>query len=872
LGRKLGLLASTFVAQWTKICAITPANAYTKAFPMRKIKPAPLLNLREIGIMKTSTIQLTVVFLTMLAAPAGYAKEESEKRQLIDFRDASSIRKQRPILIAHRGGVVTAQTPECSLAAIRLAKQQGYAIVELDIQQSKDQVPIVFHDSNMRKACGINKRISDLNADEIVKIPYVNTDQTVCTLDQALRVCHGQGLGLMLDVKVTGDEAFFKKIVSLVKKHGYENASITINGDPALRKHLKDVALLTVTRDEFKTVQQGGACDLRDKFWFGLPPGLPSEMVKALQRNGAYVMPAINTFRYPADGHYELARKDIQRLNDAGVDGYQIDSVYRPLFSELAFPQAGKTREINLGTLLGDMVDRAKIAEFPSPEFLCKQCSSYNRETVARDKPGWFANADSSYFYGHEDVDGRREWIMMDVDGPGAVVRWWLTQQRFEGTIRIYLDGAQAPVYAATADQLVGGAAITGKPLSNVVGWNGRNLYLPIPFKQHCKITYDGPNMHDTGQFADCIYYNINYIQYPRGTEVKTFTRDDLNEHAALLGRVQATLLQPEAHTLAVAREAAGKASVLGSGESFAREIEGTGAISCLEVKLDTPEIEQAMRTVVISISFDGKERVCAPVGEFFGCGPGLNPFKGWWRQVQSNGWMSCWWPMPFKRKASVKIINYGQAALSVELGDIGITHWPWTDRTMYFNSTWRMENQMDTGQVRDWNYLTVEGRGVYVGDTLALFNRAKLPHPKGTGTWWGEGDEKIFVDKEAFPSTFGTGTEDYYGYAWGVGGTFEAPFHAMPRGDANGNYTKPGHTTNTRVRSLDRIPFKRHLQLDMELLHWQKSAKVDYAVATYWYALDGSTGNGEVTPEQLGVKVGDLTGWIAGTQSGKAK
>ena len=61
---------------------------------------------------------------------------------------------------------------------------------------------------------------------------------------------------------------------------------------------------------------------------------LPSEMVKLLQQNGAYVIPAINTFRYPDEGHYELARKDIQRLNEAGVDGYQIDSVYQPLFLE----------------------------------------------------------------------------------------------------------------------------------------------------------------------------------------------------------------------------------------------------------------------------------------------------------------------------------------------------------------------------------------------------------------------------------------------------------------------------------------------------------------------------------------------------------
>jgi len=56
-------------------------------------------------------------------------------------------------------------------------------------------------------------------------------------------------------------------------------------------------------------------------------------MIRRLQQNGAYMIPAINTFRYTVDNHYKLARKDIDRLNLAGADGYQIDSVYMPLFS-----------------------------------------------------------------------------------------------------------------------------------------------------------------------------------------------------------------------------------------------------------------------------------------------------------------------------------------------------------------------------------------------------------------------------------------------------------------------------------------------------------------------------------------------------------
>ena len=453
---------------------------------------------------------------------------------------------------------------------------------------------------------------------------------------------------------------------------------------------------------------------------------------------------------------------------------------------------------------------------------------------------------------------------MMDADGPGAIVRWWLTQQKFKDTVRIYLDGSDEPVYAETADALIGGDAIVGKPLSNVVGWNGRNLYLPIPFEERCMVTYDGPNLHESGKFEDCIYYNINYVKYPEGTEVQTFSKAALQAHAPLIARVQKALLQPEEHALASNRLVPGGTETLQPGGSVVRQVQGAGAITSLAIKLNADDLGQAMRSAVISISFDGKKRVLAPVGGFFGCGPGLNPFTGWWRQVSSDGWMTCWWPMPFQKSAEVKIVNYGGSDVSVELGDIGTSDWNWTNRTMYFHCDWRSENRMDTDEPFDWNYLTVQGKGVYVGDTLALFNRALLPHPNGTGTWWGEGDEKIVVDRETFPSSFGTGTEDYYGYSWGVGGTFSAPFHSMPRGDANGNYTKPGHTTNTRVRSLDTIPFKNHLQVDMELLHWQKTANVDYAVATYWYGMDGATANGELTPAGAHVKVGDLTGWSA--------
>jgi hypothetical protein len=143
----------------------------------------------------------------------------------------------------------------------------------------------------------------------------------------------------------------------------------------------------------------------------------------------------------------------------------------------------------------------------------------------------------------------------------------------------------------------------------------------------------------------------------------------------------------------------------------------------------------------------------------------------------------------------------------------------------------------------------------LFVGDALTLYNPVEI--------WWGEGDAKIWVDNDNFPSMFGTGTEDYYGYAFGgINGKFyEHPFHAQVRVDQydqNNNNHKyirdtQGYNTQTRTRALDAIPFNEFLKLDMEVWHWQ-DVLVDYGVANYWYGFYETESNIiPVTKETIG-------------------
>ena len=149
----------------------------------------------------------------------------------------------------------------------------------------------------------------------------------------------------------------------------------------------------------------------------------------------------------------------------------------------------------------------------------------------------------------------------------------------------------------------------------------------------------------------------------------------------------------------------------------------------------------------------------------------------------------------------------------------------------MHFHAKWRAQFDVPTRPMIDWNYLTAKGKGVFAGVAFAIDNPVK--------DWWGEGDEKIYVDGETFPSHFGTGTEDYYGYAWCWPALFTHAYHTQPRCDGPGNY---GRTSVNRFHILDHIPFTKDFKFDMELWHWHETCKVNMAVIAYWYARPGAS------------------------------
>ncbi len=79
-----------------------------------------------------------------------------------------------------------------------------------------------------------------------------------------------------------------------------------------------------------------------------------------------------------------------------------------------------------------------------------------------------------------------------------------------------------------------------------------------------------------------------------------------------------------------------------------------------------------------------------------------------------------------------------------------------------YFHATYRQEHPVQKG--RTYTIVDgIEGRGQFVGVTLAT-------GMNGNNTCWVEGEARMYLDDDPYPSIHYTGTEDYFGGSYGFG------------------------------------------------------------------------------------------------------
>ena len=477
-------------------------------------------------------------------------------------------------------------------------------------------------------------------------------------------------------------------------------------------------------------------------------------------------------------------------------------------------------RDYTYVDLVNQLTDLEGLAVLPEKGETCAQWSSYDRasryDAQAEKYVGWDANGDGGGFIREENGS----FVVAEMEGPGCIRRIWSAAPK-EGHVRIYLDGNPEPVVDLPFIGYFDGknAPFTYGALVHTValGWNN---YVPIPYQKSCKITMD----KDWGA-----YYQFVYTTCPKGTTVPTFTRDLSAEELAALNKADRYLRKslgtdPVGHRQGESTHVA-RIKLSSGQQSEVARLDGPQAITSLWVKIDSGVDESALRNVDLRIKWDGEKEpsVWSPIGDFFGTGPGLNKYKSLPLGMTDNGFYSYWY-MPFGKKAIVELVNKGDKPFA---GEITIVSSPLTKpigQLGRFHAKWHRDAFLPKEAERwiDWPMLMTQGKGRFLGVNLEVWN------PRGG--WWGEGDEKFFVDGELFPSTIGTGSEDYFGYAWCNPTLFQNAYHNQTRVTNN-----VGHVSVNRWHIMDNIPFQKSFEGDIEKYYLNNRPTL-YASTVYWY------------------------------------
>lgn len=290
-------------------------------------------------------------------------------------------------------------------------------------------------------------------------------------------------------------------------------------------------------------------------------------------------------------------------------------------------------------------------------------------------------------------------------------------------------------------------------------------------------------------------------------------------------------------------------------------DIKGPGIVNHIWMTYGTEE-QFAGRKTAMRILWDGADKagVVAPIGDFFGLGHGLvaNYSCAVLSASPSRGRaLNCWFPMPFRESMRVEILNETEKEelplyFYIDYEDYSAgpaKNLP--DGLLTFHAHWRRENPCDgwsreqmeaattmelltegtnTDGAGNYVILDVKGRGHYVGCNLHVTN---LRFTK-EWNWWGEGDDMIFVDGEAWPPNIhGTGSEDYFNTAYCPQEEIREPYHGIIFG---GDENWAGRISMYRYHIEDPIPFRKSIRVTIEHGHANRRSD-DYSSTAYWYS-----------------------------------
>lgn len=254
-------------------------------------------------------------------------------------------------------------------------------------------------------------------------------------------------------------------------------------------------------------------------------------------------------------------------------------------------------------------------------------------------------------------------------------------------------------------------------------------------------------------------------------------------------------------------------------------------------------------RDYILRIYWDGQDHpsVECPLSDFFGCGwhGGLSKVQPQFAPVDSAMISVCpihgfnsYWPMPFGKSCAITLENRGEKSVNFYY-QINYELCRIDEDEGYFHACFRRSNPVTDGvhTILD----NVSGRGQYVGTMLHV-------GINGQNLWWGEGEVKFRIDGDEHPTVCGTGTEDYFGgaFGWDVNGRY-TPYSHMYSGvhqihEPAGGEDVQQRFAMYRLHIPDPIRFEENINVTIQDLGWRRNGRTylvrsdDFSSVAFWY------------------------------------
>lgn len=423
------------------------------------------------------------------------------------------------------------------------------------------------------------------------------------------------------------------------------------------------------------------------------------------------------------------------------------------------------------------------------------------------DKKGLNADWDWSLY---QDKNG--EWVIFDVRGAGCIYN--IVQHRYlssrEPAFKFYFDGDTIPRFTLRLSEFGEKHPFVEPLASSYIGPydNGRGpirvarSFVPMPFKESCKITTDIRLEGFDRQKGEGGWGHVVYHMLAGSTGVSTF--DGTEDYRQL----ENIWKQAGSHPALDASASSRWIDALGirPGEEKVLLDEGkAGVVEALRFYWDAANGTDYLRDVWIRIHWDGNQKpdVYCPIGALAGNSLGYHNTVYLLCGYLTDGLSYNYFPMPFWKSARIVLENRGNHLANLKWAEVQMA-----------NNNYQKE---DCGYFRNTPYYArkhtpgadswighVDGTGKMVAAHVTAY--AERPHLISC-----EGDVRVYIDGRRTPSVESDGSESYVCYGWG----FPTPSEFHPSGGYDGLYDNPW--SMTRLCMGDSYPFYGSLDFYIE-------------------------------------------------------